>query len=442
MIMGRHIVNKQSVVNFTIVLIFASALILGSTNLGRDFGAFGAKAESPVKAPPAFKPVGNYKFMSEQDFSAVKISSTEGVAGCKENRTGQIILVTNIDPRLNDLQTAFYNGSDFTKRGTLFDIDKSIKTSIIKNLSSSHDGKEELKKLYGTDDETEISKSLVSGALFQKVPLNQSYSGSIYSADWSDKSIMIPAQSGPKKACESIVVLINYDKSKDSLSESYQVCVHSKDRAKDYLEKKTFLYPDEKAAAQLYLKEQSDRLISLGPCQKAKESSAEVPKPAVVDDAIPPKSSVQIGRESDDKIGVAGDDNVIPSEKWRERAFAELNKIRQENGVSPLKRANDLDNFAAKSLAFVADGKHESDDEDSQEYAHKYAKLHGRESGVLGEIRNGNPHGSSATPEESMRGYQTSSLHWASILNPSYTEVGIARLIDNQNGLWNLVDFR
>ena len=437
MTMRKHLIYKNIVVGATSALMFTFALALSPANPNWGVGTLDAKAVSPIEPPPSSKTVGNFKFMSEQDFSAIKITSTEGVANCKENKTGQIILVTNIDPKLKDLQSALYNGSDFTKRGSLFDIDSSIKTSIIKKISSVPKDMERTKKFYSTNDDGEIAKKFVSGAVFANVPLNQNFSGLIYSSDWSDKSIVISSQPGPKLVCESIVVFINFDGKNEKLNDGYQVCVHSKDRAKDYREKKTFLYPDEKAAAQSYLKEQSDRLISLGPCQSVRESPTDVSKPATTDDVAPPKSSVQIGRESDDKLGVAGDDDVIPSEEWRERAFVELNKIRKENGVSPLKRANDLDNFAAKSLAFVADGKHET-----EATAHEYAKFHGGEARITAEIRNGNPNGSSATPEESMRGYQTSSAHWANILNPNHKEVGIARLIDNQNGLWNLVDFR
>jgi len=365
----------------------------------------------------------DYQFMSQQNFSAVKISSIKGTAGCSEDQTGQIVLLTNINPKIGGLQAAFFNGSDFTKRGTLFDVDAGTQEKIISSLNKGGEIAK-VKKIFGVTDDNELAAKIVSGAFFTKVPINQDFSGLIYSSSWGGKALKIEKMAGPQNACESIAIAVNFKSTPSKLDEDYQICVHSKDREKDYQEKKTFNYPQEKTAAEAYKMADSNRLISLGPCQTSTTASSTTSAVA----------AVQISQA--DVTNSAN--NQTAAGTWEDRAFAELNKIRQENGLALLKRATDLDNFAAKSNAHVAAGSHETD-----RTAHEYFQEHANEVGAHAEIRSGLPgRPANQTPEYSMREYKNSPDHWGTILNSKLKEVGINHLIDANGGLWHLVVFR
>jgi len=210
----------------------------------------------------------DFDFMSNQSYSATSIISATSSGKCEQSKTGQIILVSNIKPDSGNLQAAFYNGNDWTKRGKIFEISSVVKDAIISKLKTDN----KLQSVFGTTDEKIIKENLTGGAVFSEAPLNQTYSGSIYSSAWSGKAIPISSFSGPKTACESSFIAVNFQTAQKTLTDKYQVCVHSQDKTKDYKEKKTFLYPGEKTAATSYKTADKDRVISLGPCQQGSAS--------------------------------------------------------------------------------------------------------------------------------------------------------------------------
>jgi uncharacterized protein YkwD len=386
----------------------------------------------------------DYGYMSNQSFSATSITSAASDSKCKGTKKGQIILVSNIKAGSGSIQGAFYNSLDWTKRGKVFDISTEIKSSIIEKLKKEN----KLKSIFGTIDEKVIEANLISGSVFYDVPLGQNFSGLIYSSSWSGKSLAISSFEGPKSECESTFVAVNYVAAGENLTDKYKVCVHSKDKSKDYKEKKTFIYPEDKTEAEAFKLADKDRIISLGPCQTDETSGGN----SGVSSGSANGSGQSVGESS---IGIGAADvssgsnsegsTTQTSDEWDQQALIAINKIRSENGVGALKVASDVREFAYKSIRFVADGNHESGDSLSQNYAHRYFADHMSELGGMGgsEIRIGAPGNDPGTsPEECMRGYERSPEHWAEMISPRYNEVGVSHITDSNGYIWHLVVFR
>lgn len=288
----------------------------------------------------------DYGYMSNQSFSANSITSAASDSKCKGTKKGQIILVSNIKADSGSIQSAFYNSLDWTKRGKVFDISSEIKSSIIEKLKKEN----KLESVFGTTDEKVIEANLISGSVFYDVPLGQNFSGLIYSSSWSGKSLAISSFEGPKSECESIFVAVNYAAATENLTDKYKVCVHSKDKSKDYKEKKTFIYPEDKTEAEAFKLADKDRIISLGPCQTdetsggnsgASSSSANGSGQSVGG------SNIGIGAadvSSSDSGAVSSQSGAIS--EGAQIALKRLNEFRKEQGKPEFVADSTLQSFA------------------------------------------------------------------------------------------------
>lgn len=276
---------------------------------------------------------GDFSYMSNQGFSATSIVSADSDSKCKGTKKGQIILVSNIKADSGSVQSAFYNSLDWTKRGKVFDISSEVKASIISKLKKEN----KLESVFGTTDEKTIEANLISGSVFYDVPLGQSLSGLVYSSSWSGKALAVPSFSGPKSECESTFIAVNYAEASTSLTDKYKVCVHSKDKSKDYKEKKTFIYPEDKTDAEAYKMADKDRIISLGPCQTDETSggSSSGSSGSTSGGSGQNVGSSNIGIGSAD---VTGDDasNSGSASQDVQTALNKLNEFRKEQGKSDL----------------------------------------------------------------------------------------------------------
>lgn len=287
---------------------------------------------------------GDYDFMSNQGFSATPIISADSDSKCKGTKKGQIILVSNIKADSGSVQSAFYNSLDWTKRGKVFDISSEVKASIIVKLKKE----DKLESVFGTTDEKTIEANLISGSVFYDVPLEQNLSGLVYSSSWSGKALAIPSFSGPKSECESTFIAVNYAEASASLTDKYKVCVHSKDKSKDYKEKKTFIYPEDKTDAEAYKLADKDRIISLGPCQTGETAGGGL---SGLSGGASDGSGQSVGESN---IGIGAADVPGGSSSGSSTSNSSGNSSIAEGAQLALKRLNEFRKSQGKS-EFVAD---------------------------------------------------------------------------------------
>ncbi len=297
---------------------------------------------------------GDFSYMSNQGFSATSIISADSDSKCKGTKKGQIILVSNIKADSGSVQSAFYNSLDWTKRGKVFDISSEVKTSIIAKLKKEN----KLESVFGTTDEKIIEANLISGSVFYDVPLGQSLSGLVYSSSWSGKALVVPSFSGPKSECESTFIAVNYAEANTSLTDKYKVCVHSKDKSKDYKEKKTFIYPEDKTDAEAYKMADKDRIISLGPCQTDETSggSSSGSSGSTSGGSGQNVGESNIGIGAADVPGGSGGGNITSTqqEQYGQEAIAAVNKLRKSMGLKELEFDSDLQKDAEGQIQKMA----------------------------------------------------------------------------------------
>lgn len=303
-------------------------------------------ATDPSGSTDNSQPVSSddYGYMSNQIFSATSITSAASDSKCKGTKKGQIILVSNIKAGSGSIQSAFYNSLDWTKRGKVFDISSEIKSSIIDKLKKEN----KLESVFGTTDEKVIEANLISGSVFYDVPLGQNFSGLVYSSSWSGKSLAISSFEGPKSECESAFVAVNYTAAAESLTDQYKVCVHSKDKSKDYKEKKTFIYPEDKTDAEAYKLADKDRIISLGPCQTDETSGGTSGSSSGSGGSGQNvgESNVGIGAADVSSGASSNQLNSLSISQSAQIALKRLNEFRKEQGKSEFVFDSSLQSFA------------------------------------------------------------------------------------------------
>lgn len=302
---------------------------------------------------------GDFSYMSNQGFAATSIISADSDSKCKGTKKGQIILVSNIKADSGSVQSAFYNSLDWTKRGKVFDISSEVKTSIIVKLKKEN----KLESVFGTTDEKIIEANLISGSVFYDVPLGQSLSGLVYSSSWSGKALVVPSFSGPKSECESTFIAVNYAEANTSLTDKYKVCVHSKDKSKDYKEKKTFIYPEDKTDAEAYKLADKDRIISLGPCQTDETSggSSSGSSGSTSGGAGQNVGESNIGIGAADVPGGSSSGSSTSDSsggssiaEGAQLALKRLNEFRREQGKSEFVADNTLQSFAEYRAKYLS----------------------------------------------------------------------------------------
>jgi len=237
---------------------------------------------------------GDFEYMSSQSFSATEIKGLEAPSDCKTKEVGQFILVTNI-PAEETVYTAMSNqGQTWTKRGKLYEINEELKGKIIEQFKSNG-GK--IEQIFGTADENEVKKRLVSGAYFMDVPPNQNFTLWLYSQKWkvADQERAGIKDSVPGPADQCVTNLLFWPKIDSELTENYKVCAHGPDKSQDYAPKETFGLPEQASDLEAFRSKNTGAKIevSLGPCQdeegvvKAVEDGQAPSKGASKDEAAP-----------------------------------------------------------------------------------------------------------------------------------------------------------
>ncbi len=210
----------------------------------------------------------NFEYLSSQPFSATEIKGVEAPSGCEAKEVGQFILVTDI-PVGEAVYSAMSNQNQtWTKRGKLYEINEPPKEKIIEQFKSNG-GK--LEQIFGTADENEVKKRLVSGAYFMDVPPNQSFALWLYSQKWKvgDKERVAIKDDvrGPAEKCGTNFLF--WPKIDSEPKENYKVCAHGPDKSQNYAPKETFDLPGQASDLETFRSKNTEVKIevSLGPCQ-------------------------------------------------------------------------------------------------------------------------------------------------------------------------------
>jgi len=209
-----------------------------------------------------------FEYMSSRDFSAEEIKGVETPTDCEAKEVGQFILVTDI-PVEQVVYTAMSNqGQTWTKRGKLYEINEQLKGKIIEQFKSNGGN---INEIFGTTDENEAKKRLVSGAYFMDVPPNQSFALWLYSQKWKvgdkERAAIKDGVRGPAEKC--VTNFLFWPKVDGELKESYKVCAHGPDKSQNYAPKETFDLPEQASDLETFRSKNTgvEIKLSLGPCQ-------------------------------------------------------------------------------------------------------------------------------------------------------------------------------
>lgn len=393
-------------------LIFQNAAfimgVVGVLGFSVAFTFFAINAYSgQVSADQASDSLSLSDFSSKQDYSAIAISDMPESTDCEKNGTGQVVVVTDFkdfevsgDKRI---EVAVSANSVFTKRGILQTVSEKYSEKII----------EAYNKAKASDAKALDKSSFTSGLYFTKVPIESSLQVQLYSPSWGTKSITVSNAATIKDACGTIFVpIIGVSSSEGNM----QVCVHSTDKTNNYLPKETFTYPDEQAKIKTFMSSNSGSIVSLGPCQSV-EALIEKIKAAASKDTEQSKSNpMTVGSAGNPEISSgtsgAGKQDFINS------ALEALNKMRAEKGVSPLVLDETATKYANDRLEHITTVTNDCPSHDGAlEYYSGIKVTAGENAGFDSESTDG------AT---AMSHYKGSPEHYATIIDPKYTKVGIA----------------
>jgi hypothetical protein len=275
-----------------------------------------------------------YQSLSQESFSAKALSQTNMVPSgeCTKKNVGQVVVATDIDltKETGEVTVALSNGTTWTKRGKLYPIEKKPKDFVYNSIV---DNKEKYKDMFASDN--------ISGAFFSDVPVGQNLTLYVYNQNWkeADKTIAyVNETSVPlKSACETKILIAN---KLQPNSKEVSVCVHSKDKSKDYDPKKTLTIPTQNTEIEKFSSENKDSAVSLGPCQDSAQVAQNVATGLKPQEAVSPPPSVAVNQVDPHTISNAQVQNDASA------ALAKLNEFRKSVGKSTFTQDPTLQAFA------------------------------------------------------------------------------------------------
>lgn len=420
------------IVGLSCSLVFAFSIALSLSNILSD----------PVSADPEGE---NYNYLSSLDFSASDIGDFTLSNECEEKDLGQIVLVSDyefVEDSDKRVEVAVSTGGFFTKRGNL----KKVSENYVEKVS---DG-------YKTSTGEEIDhEKIKTGLYFTNVPVDGELQIQLYSPSWDKYSINYKVKA-IGKSCTTIFVYVDIEKNKKV--GDFDVCVHSKDKAKDYSPKKTFSYPANSAQITEFEKQNTGSIVSLGPCQDGSALLREVNA----------KKQLAISEgevESGDENLSQDSDNVLESTALSKMQFSandtyygnnfleEVNEERKRHGLGELKENKVLTSFALKRLktviavdegiikgekGFVVGEEREGHPWMDRDF-HSYLE-NGGTINAMQEIRTaGFPKGALTTLQV-LDLYLNSSGHREAVLSPTAKSIGNA-VLEYNGRIWHLANF-
>jgi len=292
--------------------------------------------------------LADFESLSDKGFSATAISGLNPSANCQAKKTGQVLLVTSVDVsgEAEKVVVALSNNATWTKRGKLHSIGEEIKEKLIEKL------KEEGKTEGGNKKAT--AQNVVSGSYFFDVPIGQNFTAYLYSSAWKEngqnKAIVASSLAGPADACDSVIFRVS-ESAETKLQSEFAVCVHGQNPGQDsstggYGPKRTFIYGKEDKEIEEFKKQNPGSVVSLGPCQNAKEVIKNAKEEKALG-ALPSPSEVNKGDSTQNgafdtssertrnRISIG---STIPpgTSGWKEAGLVGFNELRAEAGLGPL----------------------------------------------------------------------------------------------------------
>lgn len=393
----------------------------GIATQGTDTQA--SSGDSQVSQDPTS--ANNFEFLSKQDYSATAITGLPPSKDCETNKVGQVVVVSKIkdfepsgDKRV---EVAVSTGGFYTKRGILQKISGNYVDKLVEGYSKSLHASEG-----GLD-----KKFAVSGLYFPNVPVESALKIQLYSPSWGDKSISLTDLPSISKSCETIFVPLWDDESYKRTGDM-DVCVHSKDRSKDYSPKKTFTYPKQKEEVGKFQNENKDSIVSLGPCQDVAELVKKINAGVSLEKAVEEKKEMGIGYDPNPNSpsGPSKVDESGTKDGFVEESLNEVNKLRKLRGLSEIKFDQRVQKHAEDRLAYLvsqnACGTHANADVNPQ---------FARDNGFSGISENVGAGSDSYSGKAAVGRYINSPDHLGNLLIPNNKFAGFAYSAGNAGGL-------
>lgn len=280
-----------------------------------------------------------YKSLSEESFSAVELSQVlKKSDSCKTKNTSQVVVAVNMGEFIasKDVKVALSNGKSWTKRGLLKPISKDVAVTLsgstVENIEKNN---------------TLFAQKNLMGAYFYDVPVDQELTLYIYSEELNTQNgnvgYKFKALSGPEP-CSSVMLSVLSLKSN---SKDMEVCVHSKEKTKNYEPKKTFLTPSQNEEIKKYQSTNKNTSTSLGPCQSTESVTANISSGLEPSGQKSNASSAinSVNPQNIPNAQIQGDSTV---------ALARLNNFRKSIGKSEFiidAKLQDFAEFRAKNLS-------------------------------------------------------------------------------------------